>query len=73
VVTSAAPVVNLSAITATIGGLPATVQWAGITMAGVWQLNVQVPPGAASGDAAIAAQIGGKSTQGGAFVTVQGP
>jgi uncharacterized protein (TIGR03437 family) len=73
VVTSAAPVVNLSAISMTIGGLPAQVQWAGITIAGVWQLNVQVPAGAATGDAAIVAQIGGKSTQGGAFVTVQGP
>jgi uncharacterized protein (TIGR03437 family) len=73
VVNSAAPVVNLSAITATIGGLPAPVQWAGITIAGVWQLNVQVPAGAASGDAAIVAQIGGKSTQGGAFIAIQGP
>ena len=73
VVTTAAPVVNLSAISMTIGGLPAQVQWAGITMAGVWQLNVQVPPGAPTGDAAIVAQIGGKSTQAGAFVTVQGP
>jgi uncharacterized protein (TIGR03437 family) len=73
VVTSAAPVVNLPAISATIGGQPAQVQWAGVTMAGVWQLNVQVPPGAATGDAAIMAQIGGKSTQGGAFVTVQKP
>jgi uncharacterized protein (TIGR03437 family) len=75
VVTSAAPVVNLnlSPISVTIGGLPAQVQWAGITMAGVWQLNVQVPPGAPTGDAAVVAQIGGKSTQAGAFVTVQGP
>jgi len=73
VVTSAAPVANLSAIGVTIGGQQAQVQWAGITIAGVWQLNVQVPSGAASGDAAIVAQIGGKSTQGGAFVTVQGP
>jgi uncharacterized protein (TIGR03437 family) len=73
VVTSAAPVVNLSAISVTIGGQQAQVQWAGITIAGVWQLNVQVPPGAATGDAAIVAQLGGKSTQGGAFVTVQGP
>jgi uncharacterized protein (TIGR03437 family) len=72
VVTSAAPVVNLSAISATIGGQPAQVQWAGITMAGVWQLNVQVPASAASGDAAIVAQIGGKSTQGGAFIAIQG-
>jgi uncharacterized protein (TIGR03437 family) len=73
VVTSAAPVVNLSAISVTIGGQQAPVQWAGVTMAGVWQLNVQVPTGAATGDAAVVAQIGGKSTQGGAFVTVQGP
>jgi uncharacterized protein (TIGR03437 family) len=73
VVTSAEPVANLSAIGMTIGGQQAQVQWAGITIAGVWQLNVQVPPGAASGDASIVAQIGGKSTQGGAFVTVQGP
>jgi uncharacterized protein (TIGR03437 family) len=76
VVTSAAPVVNLnlSPISMTIGGLPAQVQWAGIsTLAGVWQLNVQVPPGAPTGDAAVVAQIGGKSTQAGAFVTVQGP
>ena len=73
VVTNPAPVVNLnlSPITVTIGGLPAQVQWAGITIAGVWQLNVQVPPGAPTGDAAIVAQIGGKSTQAGAFVTVQ--
>jgi uncharacterized protein (TIGR03437 family) len=41
-------------------------------MAGVWQLNVQVPASAASGDAAIVAQIGGKSTQGGAFIAIQG-
>jgi uncharacterized protein (TIGR03437 family) len=73
VVASAAPVANLSAVSATIGGQPAQVQWAGITMAGVWQINVQVPAGTPSGDAAIVAQIGGKSTQGGAFVTVQGP
>jgi uncharacterized protein (TIGR03437 family) len=56
-----------------IGGKQASVQWAGITMAGVWQLNVQVPADAPAGDAAIMAQIGGKSTQSGAFVTVQGP
>jgi uncharacterized protein (TIGR03437 family) len=73
VVASAAPVANLSAVSATIGGQPAQVQWAGITMAGVWQMNVQIPASTPSGDAAIVAQIGGKSTQGGAFVTVQGP
>jgi len=73
VVTSAAPVVNLSAISLTIGGKQAQVQWAGITIAGVWQVNIQLPADAPSGDAAIVAQIGGKSTQGGAFITIQGP
>jgi uncharacterized protein (TIGR03437 family) len=73
VVTNSAPVANLSAISVTIGGTQAPVHWAGITIAGVWQLNVQVPAATATGDAAIMAQIGGRSTQGGAFVTVQGP
>jgi uncharacterized protein (TIGR03437 family) len=73
VVTNSAPVANLSAISVTIGGKQAPVQWAGITIAGVWQLNIQVPAATATGDAAVMAQIAGRSTQGGAFVTVQGP
>ncbi|MGC9973542.1 MAG: SBBP repeat-containing protein [Bryobacteraceae bacterium] len=68
-----APVVDLSAINLTIGGRPAQVQWAGIVGAGLWQLNVQVPPDVPAGNAAVVAQIGGKSTQGGAFIAVQAP
>jgi uncharacterized protein (TIGR03437 family) len=73
-VTTAYPVVNLSAITLTIGGSPAQVPlWAGITEAGLWQMNIQVPQGASSGDAAVVAQIGGKSTQSNVFLSIQAP
>ena len=68
-----APVTNLSAISLTIGGRPAQVQWAGIAGAGLWQLNVQVPADVPAGNAAVVAQIGGKSTQGGAFIAIQIP
>ncbi|MGA2329674.1 MAG: SBBP repeat-containing protein [Bryobacteraceae bacterium] len=68
-----APVVDLSAISLTIGGKPAQVQWAGVVEAGLWQLNIQVPADASTGNAAVVAQIGGKSTQGGAFIAIQGP
>jgi uncharacterized protein (TIGR03437 family) len=71
IVTSAAPIPDLSAINLTIGGRQAQVQWAGIVMAGLWQLNVQVPPDVPAGNAAVVAQIGGKSTQGGAFIAIQ--
>jgi uncharacterized protein (TIGR03437 family) len=72
-VTTAFPVVNLSAITLTIGGQPAKVLWAGITIAGEWQLNIQVPPGLPSGDAAIVGQIDGMSSQGNVFLSIQAP
>jgi uncharacterized protein (TIGR03437 family) len=71
-VTTAWP--DLSAITLTIGGSPAQVPlWTGITEAGLWQMNVQVPQGASSGDAAVVAQIGGKSTQSNVFLSIQTP
>jgi len=47
--------------------------WTGITEAGLWQMNVQVPQGASSGDAAVVAQIGGKSTQSNVFLSIQTP
>jgi uncharacterized protein (TIGR03437 family) len=72
-VTTYWPVVNFSAINLTIGGNPAQVQWAGITEAGLWQMNIQVPQDAPSGDDAIVAQFGGKSTQGSVFISVQAP
>jgi len=59
--------------TVTIGGVSAMVAFAGLTEAGVYQLNVVVPSGLPSGDNAIVTQLsgGGGSTQSNVFVSVQ--
>jgi uncharacterized protein (TIGR03437 family) len=67
-VTTAVPLAN--AVTFTIGGQTAQVQFAGLVGAGLYQCNVTVPdlPG---GDAAVFANIGGLATQAGVLVAVQ--
>ncbi len=54
-----------------IGGRAAEVQFAGITIAGVWQLNVKVPESLPDGDATVLAEINGLRTQDGAFLSVR--
>ncbi|MBI1357990.1 MAG: hypothetical protein GC160_26950 [Acidobacteria bacterium] len=54
-----------------IGDLVADVLFAGLTGAGLHQLNVVVPPAARSGDLSLVAETMGMSTQEGAFLTVQ--
>jgi uncharacterized protein (TIGR03437 family) len=68
VFSGAAPCVDLPAVR--IGGVPATVSFAGIVQDGVYQLNVVVPD-AGTGDQPLEASIGGASTPPGAFVTLQ--
>jgi uncharacterized protein (TIGR03437 family) len=58
-------------LTVLIGGVQAQVQFAGVTQAGVCQLNVKVPDGLPDGDATVVAQIGGQQTQDNAFIAVQ--
>ena len=54
---------NLSPLPAvTIGGLPATVQYAALISPGLFQFNVVVPAGAASGDNAMIATLNGATT-----------
>jgi uncharacterized protein (TIGR03437 family) len=64
----AAPVPVLPMVT--IGGVQATVSFAGIVEAGLYQLNVVVPS-AASGDQALLATIGGVTTPANVLITLQ--
>ncbi len=55
----------------TIGGLTAQVIFAGQINAGVTQINLVVPAGLPSGDAAVVASLGGQQSQPNAFLSVQ--
>ncbi len=65
------PVADLSQVRASIGGLPAQVVYAGMTFAGVFQVNVQVPDGVPTGDLPVVLSIAGQSTQANAVLPFQ--
>lgn len=67
-VTTPAPLVT--APTVTINGTAATVTFAGLTAAGLDQINVMVPT-APSGDNAVVVTAGGNKSQTGALISVQ--
>jgi uncharacterized protein (TIGR03437 family) len=54
-----------------IGGVAATVQFAGLVSPGLYQINVVVPASAPDGDLAITATYNSATTQAGALLTVQ--
>jgi uncharacterized protein (TIGR03437 family) len=54
----------------TIGGVTATVQFAGLVAPGEYQFNVVVPTSLADGDQTIAATYNGLTTQAGTLITV---
>jgi len=56
----------------TIGGLPATVQFAGLVAPGEFQFNVVVPANAPSGDNPLIATYNGAEASPAAAITVQG-
>jgi uncharacterized protein (TIGR03437 family) len=68
VFSGAAPSASLPLVT--IGGVTATVSFAGIVEAGLFQLNVIVPS-AGSGDQLLQASIGGVTTPSNVFITLQ--
>lgn len=70
IVSESAPITDLSLLGLTIGGVTATVQYAGIVAAGEYQFNVVVPQ-VQDGDQSIMATIGGVSTQTGISITVK--
>jgi uncharacterized protein (TIGR03437 family) len=66
-VAQATPLAN--SVQITIGGIAASVQFAGLTESGLYQFNVVVP-NLPNGDAAVVAQIGGVKSAG-VPITVQ--
>jgi uncharacterized protein (TIGR03437 family) len=54
-----------------IGGMTATVAFAGLVAPGEFQFNVIVPPSLADGDQPLTATYNGQSTQSGTLLTVQ--
>ena len=69
VITNGYPLTTMP--TVMIGGTAATVVYAGLTGAGVYQINVTVPESTPDGDIPVVAQIQGVSTQSTAIITVQ--
>jgi uncharacterized protein (TIGR03437 family) len=58
-------------VTVTIGGVAATVLWAGLVGPGLYQINVRVPTALADGDHAVVATVAGAASQtSGALVKV---
>jgi uncharacterized protein (TIGR03437 family) len=69
---SAAPLSNLTQLHVTIGGVAATVEFAGIVAAGEYQINVTVPQ-VPNGDQPILATIAGVSSQTGVSIPILNP
>jgi uncharacterized protein (TIGR03437 family) len=69
IVSASEPLAN--PVTMTIGGIAVTPVFAGLSASGLYQFNVIVPAGLASGDVPVSATIGGYTTQTGAVITVQ--
>jgi uncharacterized protein (TIGR03437 family) len=57
-------------LTVTIGGMNATVAWAGITAPGLVQVNVQMPAGLPPGNQPLMANVAGFQTLPGVFVPI---
>jgi len=62
--------IPITGATVTIGGAPAVVTFQALTMPGLYQINVTIPASTPNGDAALAATIGGQTTQTGVLVSV---
>jgi uncharacterized protein (TIGR03437 family) len=54
-----------------VGGVPATVQFAGLVAPGQYQFNVVVPLNLSDGDQPVTASYGGQKTQSGTLITIQ--
>jgi uncharacterized protein (TIGR03437 family) len=71
VLTTVYPIADLTRIHVNIGGKPATVLFAGLIGAGLFQINVQVPTGIATGELPIELFVDGQPAQSGATLNFQ--
>jgi uncharacterized protein (TIGR03437 family) len=55
----------------TIGGATVLPSFAGLTSAGLYQINVTIPAGLGTGDLTLAATVGGVQTQSGVVISLQ--
>lgn len=62
---------NLSSINVSFGGVTVHPTFAGLTFAGLYQVNVRVPANAPIGDTPLTVQVGSDTTLSGIFTTVQ--
>ncbi len=60
-------------VTVTIGGVDAEVQYAGVTLAGLVQVNVKVPSNMTTGDQPVLASISGFQSAANVYLTVGWP
>jgi uncharacterized protein (TIGR03437 family) len=72
VLTAACPVPDLSKVSVLIGGQPALVHFAGMTYAGVFQVNIQVPNGIPAGDQPIVLGVAGQASLPTVYLTFGG-
>jgi uncharacterized protein (TIGR03437 family) len=70
VLDTAYPISDLSRVRVRFGSVDAAVSWAGVVMAGLFQVNVLVPPGL-SGDQLVVMTVDGHPTQADAFLNFQ--
>jgi uncharacterized protein (TIGR03437 family) len=59
-----------NAVTATVGNIPAQVDFAGIIAAGLYQINIRVPASAGAGNLPLVLSVNGLQTQGNVFLPV---
>ncbi|MEI9971730.1 MAG: hypothetical protein WDO73_06560 [Ignavibacteriota bacterium] len=62
--------VTTNTVTATIGGVPATVSFAGLVYPGEYQFNITVPA-VPAGDNLVVLKVNGIVSQANAYLTVQ--
>jgi len=72
VFTTAYPVPDLSQVSVLIGGQPAPVLFAGMTYAGVFQINIQMPSGVPAGNQPVVLQVSGQASLSTVYLTFGG-